>query len=442
MKIKFIAVCVMSLCLLTSLYAHEIPEKRIYLVDMSGSMAGKGTVETADIMQKVKTALLNTISWVPVDASFVIIPFTDRLYPEIPGSTEDKTALKDKVSTMVELEGNTDLMQPWKAGLLQLDSAKVNYLFLITDGLHNCGAAKEQVVKMLSEWPEVSDDYNAEAYYVAMDSSYRKSYICSIFDSQERMHVVESMNVLRNYDESENAVDSLAVQNYADEEDVKDCKEAICLGWLWILLALAILALVIYCLVKYGPVLFKRLPKYKKNTPVGENKLPGTKNDDDDDWRMRVKRKTHWGDEIIYSLNSEEEANIYINAGLKESIVGNRTALIQPKIDPDMKTPKWYLKEHPQWEGWTNADLAGEGYAPFSSPIIPGTEEGTDPFELHHIGQRPNSPLAELTYSQHHDEGIFSILHKFAESQIDRTLFEKERSQYWQDRYKATWSGK
>ena len=178
MKIKFIAVCIMSLYLLTSLYAHEIPEKRIYLVDMSGSMAGKGTIETADIMQKVKTALLNTISWVPVNASFVIIPFTDRLYPEILGSTEDKTALNDKVSKMVELEGNTDLLQPWKAGLLQLDSTKVNYLFLITDGHNNRGAANEHVVKMLSEWPEVSEEYDAEAYYVVMDSSYLDSYIC------------------------------------------------------------------------------------------------------------------------------------------------------------------------------------------------------------------------------------------------------------------------
>lgn len=241
MKIKFIAVCIMSLYLLTSLYAHEIPEKRIYLVDMSGSMAGKGTIETADIMQKVKTALLNTISWVPVNASFVIIPFTDRLYPEILGSTEDKTALNDKVSKMVELEGNTDLLQPWKAGLLQLDSTKVNYLFLITDGHNNRGAANEHVVKMLSEWPEVSEEYDAEAYYVVMDSSYLDSYICSIFDSHERMHVVESMNVLR----EDTIRTKILVQNQSDLKEMIDTAKSCAANLSWLLYASIVLLLLI-----------------------------------------------------------------------------------------------------------------------------------------------------------------------------------------------------
>lgn len=254
MKIKFIAVCTISLCFLTSLYAHETQEKRIYLVDMSGSMAGKGTVETSDVLSKVKTSLLSTISWTPVGASFVIIPFTDRLYPEISGSSEDKTALKEKVSKMVELDGNTDLMQPWKAGILQLDSTKVNYLFLITDGLHNRGAAKDQVVKMLSEWPEVSEGYDAEAYYVVIDSSGRKSYICSIFDSKERMHVVESMKVLR----GDTVRTKILDQNQSDIDEIKGVEKSCAANLSWLLYASIILLLLLligvilyYC----GPII-------------------------------------------------------------------------------------------------------------------------------------------------------------------------------------------
>ena len=60
--------------------------------------------------------------------------------------------------------------------------------------------------------------------------------------------------------------------------------------------------------------------------------------------------------------------------------------------------------------------------------------EAGRPYELHHIGQNPESPLAELTYDQHHCNGNFTKLHTFDESSIDRQQFNKERKEYWETR--------
>ena len=42
----------------------------------------------------------------------------------------------------------------------------------------------------------------------------------------------------------------------------------------------------------------------------------------------RVRHKSGWSDRILQYIDSEEAAQIYIRAGLKEAIVGGRPALI------------------------------------------------------------------------------------------------------------------
>ena len=42
----------------------------------------------------------------------------------------------------------------------------------------------------------------------------------------------------------------------------------------------------------------------------------------------KVRHKSGWSDRILQYIDSEEEAQIYIRAGLKEAIVGGRPALI------------------------------------------------------------------------------------------------------------------
>lgn len=144
--------------------------------------------------------------------------------------------------------------------------------------------------------------------------------------------------------------------------------------------------------------------------------------------KQEVKEKTGWSDKIVDHISSMQEAQVYMDAGLKEGTVNGRPALLNPKIHgSDMNANIWMAKENPEWKDWTNADLMGEGYPP--------RDDKGDAFELHHIGQDPDGPLAELTYDQHHSNGNFEKLHSnFEESKIDRQKFDKEKSEYWQAR--------
>lgn len=138
--------------------------------------------------------------------------------------------------------------------------------------------------------------------------------------------------------------------------------------------------------------------------------------------RTALKERTGWSDKIVDAIRTKEEAEIYEKAGLVESEVNGKPALIQPEIKGDA----YNSRKDPEW---SNKDLAGEGYAPY--------DESGRPYELHHIGQDPDSPLAELTHEQHHKNGNFQKLHSFDESKIDREDFRNERKEYWMDRYNS-----
>ena len=152
-------------------------------------------------------------------------------------------------------------------------------------------------------------------------------------------------------------------------------------------------------------------------------------------WQINLHKRVGWPlREIICYMNSEEEDEIYVNAKLKATLIGGRWALIRPEGDIDLgafNCRKDWLKEkfsdYDKWKDYNNADLIGEGYPP--------RDENGDPYELHHIGQKQNSPFAELRWHEHMGDGNNKILHPQRESEIDRQLFDKEKSEYWQARY-------
>lgn len=214
------------------------------------------------------------------------------------------------------------------------------------------------------------------------------------------------------------------------------------IGWPLILWLLWIITLTLSCILSYkilfflfkGQIIYsyKKAIKISKSIRFRRPKIKKMKKEESDDWRARVKKKTNWSDTIITALNNENEANIYIAAGLKESKIGGRIALIRHDIDwPAFNCRKEWLKEkfanYDSWKDYNNADLISEGFPPRDS--------SGDPYELHHIGQHQDSPFAELTWKEHMDDGNNSILHPKRESEIDRQRFDKEKSQYWKDRF-------
>ena len=145
-----------------------------------------------------------------------------------------------------------------------------------------------------------------------------------------------------------------------------------------------------------------------------------------------IQRLTGWSDEICRALRSEEEARVFMEAGLVEKRVNGRAALTNPAIDGRAHNCRheWLktkLADYDVWQDWNNADLMGDGFPP--------RDNNGDPFELHHIGQHQDSPFAELTWAQHMGDGNNAILHPLRESEIDRRLFEKEKAEHWMARF-------
>lgn len=133
--------------------------------------------------------------------------------------------------------------------------------------------------------------------------------------------------------------------------------------------------------------------------------------------KLHIREETGWPDEIINAIRSMEEYEVYKKAGLKAEKVGDKICLIQPDIDMEQK----------DGFGRTNKERMEQGLAPLTS------EES--PYELHHIGQHPDSPLAELTMQEHRGKGNDLLLHdKTKESEIDRVNFAEERAEHWNKR--------
>lgn len=146
-----------------------------------------------------------------------------------------------------------------------------------------------------------------------------------------------------------------------------------------------------------------------------------------------IRSRTNWSGNVIRYIQSLAEAELYMKAGLVEAVVGGRPALIRNDIDwRDFSCRHEWLREKlaewDEWKDYNNADLIGEGFPP--------RDKNGDPYELHHIGQRQDSPFAELTWAEHMGDGNNAVLHPRRESEIDRLQFTSEKSGYWQARYK------
>ena len=135
-----------------------------------------------------------------------------------------------------------------------------------------------------------------------------------------------------------------------------------------------------------------------------------------DETRTRLEEQG-WPKKILDSIDSEAEAAIYENAPLEPGQVNGKDVLLRTDIDYD-KVDIF---------GRSNLERMQLGLAPLDS-------EGK-PIELHHIGQKQDSPLAELSRDEHRGKGNDNVLHnKLKESEIDREDFDKERQDHWKAR--------
>ena len=132
--------------------------------------------------------------------------------------------------------------------------------------------------------------------------------------------------------------------------------------------------------------------------------------------KLKIKEESDWSDEIVDQIKSMEEYEIYKEAELKSEKIEGRECLQRTDIDYSAKDPF----------GNTNLERMQKGLP----PIVDGKS-----LELHHIGQKMDSPLAELKIEEHRGQGKDAILHdKTKETEIDRNEFKKERESHWKER--------
>lgn len=138
-------------------------------------------------------------------------------------------------------------------------------------------------------------------------------------------------------------------------------------------------------------------------------------------WSEQVKNisqfESGWSDSVIDNVQSTEEYNIYLEAGLDEHEVNGKSCLTRDDINYDQKDSM----------GRTNLERMSNGLAPL-------LQDGSA-VELHHIGQHADSPLAELSVQEHRGKGNDLILHdKTMDSEIDRNIFNTEKINHWKAR--------
>lgn len=129
-----------------------------------------------------------------------------------------------------------------------------------------------------------------------------------------------------------------------------------------------------------------------------------------------IQRESGYPLDVIKQFKNMDQYEICKKAGLTPKMINGKTALIRD-IDLD------YVDE---LTGLTNRELMQSGRAPFA----PNGKK----YQLHHIGQKNDSTLAVLTQEEHMSGGNDLIWHELGEgyeSQIDRSLFDKIRREFW-----------
>ena len=142
--------------------------------------------------------------------------------------------------------------------------------------------------------------------------------------------------------------------------------------------------------------------------------------------KIKIKDETGWPSVIIDAIGLMEEYKIYRDAGLKPEEVGGKVALVRTDIN-------WKQKDG---FGKTNIERVDKGLTPLDTT--------GKPIELHHIGQRVDAPLAELTHDEHRAQGNDRILHgKDGPSEVhgEGNRWNSERQEYWRNRLPENMGG-
>ena len=103
-----------------------------------------------------------------------------------------------------------------------------------------------------------------------------------------------------------------------------------------------------------------------------------------DEEKQRIKEESGWSDEIIDNIKNMDQYEILKNAELIETEINGKKCLIRKDFDLD----------YTDQDGISNRERIARGNSPFDSKT-------GEKIQLHHLGQKADSPLVELTETEH-----------------------------------------
>ena len=142
--------------------------------------------------------------------------------------------------------------------------------------------------------------------------------------------------------------------------------------------------------------------------------------------KAKIKEETGWSDEIVDNIQSMDQYAVLKDANVVEVEINGKKCLIKENID----------LSYQDQDGVSNRDRMERGLPPLDSKT-------GKPIELHHLGQKADSPLVELTEEEHrtgdyvdgkknqslwHDNTIESEVHG------EGNHWKQEREAHWKAR--------
>ncbi len=132
-------------------------------------------------------------------------------------------------------------------------------------------------------------------------------------------------------------------------------------------------------------------------------------------------KESTYSEDIMKCMFCKEEYETYKSLDLKETIVNDRVCLIKD-IDKNYVDKK---------TGLTNAERMERGLSPIDSKT-------GDKIELHHMGQKFNAPLVELTSTEHR-QNMTKLHTSFSDSwrndiNLKNQYNNSDKPNHWKDR--------
>lgn len=305
-------------------------DKKVYLVDVSGSMIGEGSVATVDIFQSVLDELKNAVASMGDNTDIVIIPFAENTYPAIRATSKDKDTLIKQIDN-IKIRGKlTNIDAAYTAALKELDTLVETSVFFITDGYHNIGIDTTSLFSKLNDYPRTKAASSCALYYLLCAPQYRGMTICDIFARNERMELIETLALSAgNSDTSTKTKEDVCINNATIDTTNNSTFN---LRWWMVLLVLLIIG-IIYLLIRFViPSISKNSQSFGNLAGITDTMAPGLSRSSipikiQDNINILNDKKysppeklaaLKSFDEELHKLPQEEQDKIYNNLGKNE----------------------------------------------------------------------------------------------------------------------------